>query len=122
MQQTFLAGAEAYVLAVTSQVVFAAGVVHCCLNPDSILLTPGLAGVTAKVTGFEGSRLFANNSRLSCQVARTPYSAPEVLLGNLTAEADAWSLGSMICELLIGQVPLNDGKLYSQQCLWWSSM
>lgn len=115
MQQALLASATAYEQAV----VFLAGVVHSSLNLDHILLTPGPQRVTAKVTGFEASQVLANNSRLSCQVADTLYTAPEVLLGNLTAAADGWSLGSVMCKLLVGQVPLNksNGKLYCQLCL-----
>lgn len=96
-----------------SQVVFVAGVVHCCLSPDSILLKPGLAGVTVQVSGFEASHL-------SRYMETKLFTAPEVSQGNFTAAADLWSLGSMMCLWLLGQAPCRDanGKLHCQNDKW----
>lgn len=96
-----------------SQVVFVAGVVHSSLSPDSILLIPGLAGVTIQVSGFEGSHL-------SRYMETKLFTAPEVSQGNFTAAADVWSLGSMMCLWLLGQVPSRDadGTLHCQSYKW----
>lgn len=107
-------------LCTCSGVVSVAGVVHCGLSPDSILLTPGPAGVTVQVTGFHNSQLCATNSHLSCHTETTLFTAPEVSQGYFTAAADVWSLGGIVCWELLGQVPCRDaeGKLHCQSYRW----
>ncbi len=88
-----------------------AAVVHRDLKPSNILLQPTESGLVAKVTDFGVARL-ANDvmTRTSAMIGTPLYMAPEIADERGAGVAsDVYSLGAMIYELLVGEVPFSSG-------------
>ncbi len=85
-----------------------AGLVHCDLKPDNVMLLyrTGLAGwPAAKVVDFGVAR--AAGSVLD-EIAGTPgYMAPEQWLGHVEPRTDVYGLGCMLYELVAGTLPFE---------------
>jgi dual specificity tyrosine-phosphorylation-regulated kinase 2/3/4 len=75
-------------------------IIHCDLKPENILLKQsGRSGI--KVIDF-GSSCY-ENQRIYTYIQSRYYRAPEVILGaKYGMPIDMWSLGCIICELIMG--------------------
>ncbi|KAJ9471127.1 Mitogen-activated protein kinase kinase kinase 2 [Diplonema papillatum] len=77
-------------------------IVHRDLKGDNILLTHD---GTIKISDFGTSKPVSTGDN-SMAVQGTPlWSAPEVFGGHYSKEADVWSVGCVVCELLTGHPP-----------------
>jgi len=85
-----------------------AGLVHCDLKPDNVMLLyrPGLAGwPAAKVVDFGVAR--RAGAALE-EIAGTPgYMAPEQWAGHVDARTDVYALGCTLYELVTGCTPFE---------------
>lgn len=88
------------------------GIVHCDLKPENILLKhENKSGI--KIIDF-GSGCF-EHERIYTYIQSRFYRAPEVILGiDYTTAIDMWSLGCIICELLLGY-PIFPGENETEQ-------
>lgn len=111
-----LAGAHICLYAAAcSKEMFTAGVVHCSLNPDNVVLIASQGQLCVKITGFEASQTCRGTDLLSRHCTPpTPYTAPEVQNGRYNAAIDLWSIGGIVYWLLSGHAPcrLADGELH----------
>ncbi len=87
-------------------------IVHRDIKPENVLMADG---VTPKLTDFGVARLLSETGRLTGTGALvgTPfYMSPEAWQGQaLTAQADVWSLGVVLYEMVSGQVPFPGDTL-----------
>jgi len=82
----------------------AAGVVHCDLKPDNILLARG----TVRLIDFGMARLPGRPRLAADVVSGTPlYMAPEQWRGVADASSDIYALGCVLYELLAGRAPFT---------------
>jgi serine/threonine-protein kinase len=90
------------------------GILHRDLKPSNILLTsPGL-DCEPLVCDFGLARTVSdgNMNQLSSEVVGTlMYMAPEQMAGRaVSVEADVWSLGAVLYELMTGHPPFSEGR------------
>ena len=92
----------------------ASGIVHRDLKPQNIMLTPTADGAeTAKLLDFGIAKTFedgATQLTTTGLVLGTPqYMSPEQAAGRpLDGRSDLYSLGIILFEMLVGDVPFND--------------
>ncbi|KAH7700160.1 Protein T07F12.4 [Aphelenchoides avenae] len=98
-------------------------VVHRDIKPQNILLNYNRktgAIDTAKITDFGVSRVLENSDSQMCNVTGLAgtfyYMAPEVGANVLTTSAydhsvDIWSIGCVIYQCLVGEMPFDEGSL-----------
>lgn len=87
--------------------VHAAAVVHRDLKPDNIILRHGASPV---IVDFGVALL--SHVRAPSKVGTMGYMAPEQLHGRpVDARTDLYALGVIACELLLGQIPLQQPTL-----------
>lgn len=105
----------AYILVVTSALEHAHenGILHRDIKPENFLFDdrPGMIKLTdfgiAKVLGTSAAQLTAAG-----QIIGTPaYMAPEQIIGKpVTAATDVYACGTMLFELLTGELPFDAGE------------
>ena len=85
----------------------AAGVIHCDIKPDNVLVTRG----RVKVIDFGVSRALDEPRPDDASIAGTPaYMAPEQWRGEPEPASDVYALGCVLFELVTGEIPF-DGSL-----------
>jgi serine/threonine protein kinase len=84
-------------------------VLHLNLKPSNILMRENQP-LQAVFTDFDISFMFESEheNNIATSEVRTLYSSPEVLTGLPGREADYWSLGMIILELLVGRHPFGN--------------
>lgn len=92
-----------------------AGIIHRDLKPNNIMITT--AGLL-KIMDFGVARPFSSNLTSQHEiVGSAPYMAPEVWLGReVSFQADLYSLGVMIYELITGMVPFEAESAAEMMC------
>jgi alpha-glucoside transport system substrate-binding protein len=87
-------------------------IIHRDIKPENVLLT---ADGTPKLTDFGVARLVGEGTRLTgtgMQIGTPYYMSPEAWQGQpLDAQADVWSLGVLLHEMLTGEVPFGGSTL-----------
>ncbi len=87
-------------------------IIHRDLKPENVLLTED---GTPKLTDFGIAKLVTEGTRLTgtgAQLGTPYYMSPEAWQGRpLTVQADIWSLGIVLFEILAGQVPFGGDTL-----------
>ncbi|WOK95538.1 serine/threonine-protein kinase ppk15-like isoform X3 [Canna indica] len=78
-----------------------AGIIHCDLKPDNIVVDTTKQSLTVKVIDF-GIAQFTNE-RIYTYIQTRNYRSPEVIIGYPYANSiDMWSLGCIVAELFLG--------------------
>ena len=82
------------------------GIIHCDLKPSNVFVRT-LEPLDLVLADFGTSSILdAEVSIKMTDVKGTPmYWAPEAFSGNVAIASDWWSLGTMVCELLLGRHP-----------------
>jgi serine/threonine protein kinase len=94
-------------LATAIDAIHQAGVVHCDIKPENVMLTDD-GGV--RVLDFGVARLADGAPVESHLVSGTPsYMSPEQWLGSATPASDVYSLGCLLFELVTGAPPFTGG-------------
>jgi serine/threonine protein kinase/WD40 repeat protein len=98
------------------------GIVHRDLKPSNILVQPQAGSAQVKIIDFGVAKCLGAQetvaASLTCaeQILGTPaYMSPEQLdwSADVSAQSDVYSIGAVLCKLLIGTTPL-DAQLRSQ--------
>ena len=88
------------------------GAIHRDLKPENLLLMSANRGeegyLEIKIADF-GLSYVGDKGRSLKTICGTPdYIAPEVLRGvGASFEADIWSLGVLVCEIISGKTPFH---------------
>lgn len=77
--------------------------------------------VQVLLTDFGLAKEISESSRSNSMCGTTEYMAPEILLSKgHNKDADWWSVGILLYEMLTGQVKLSlDNKTYYHALIWW---
>jgi serine/threonine-protein kinase len=110
--------------ALALQAAHAAGILHCDIKPENIMVAHSAGGLQVKVLDFGIARILPGPAQAgsastldaaSVTMSGTAgYMAPELLRGQLPdARADIFSLGVVFYELLAGENPFRAETLFS---------
>jgi len=90
-------------------------VIHRDIKPENILLTDSEATV-AKIADFGFSRSFKLNIIMRTDCGSLAYCAPEVIdaeiKGYLGPKSDVWSMGCILYETIIGDLPFYNQQMH----------
>ena len=75
------------------------------LKPENVMID--LQG-HIKLIDFGFAKKLSLGQKATTNCGTHGYTAPEVILGNMSFEADVWSFGILMCELLTGSLPFDD--------------
>lgn len=90
------------------------GLRHRALRPDNILVR-STAPLDLIITSFGSARLSDFDLDIAAPLQVSRYSAPEVIVGAVSAASDWWSLGTIVLEFLSG--PQFAGQITDQAFL-----
>jgi serine/threonine protein kinase len=79
------------------------GVVHGALTPDKLVLTSRLRGFPLCITDWSSAR--THDAQAIHPAEPGPYTAPELVRGELDDRADVFALGAVAYRAFTGQVP-----------------
>ncbi|KAF8733865.1 hypothetical protein HU200_014717 [Digitaria exilis] len=92
----------------------AAGIMHRDLKPDNLMFSGHGAEERLKVIDFGFAIDFRSGETFRDEAGSFPYMAPEVFARSYGPEADIWSAGVIVYQLLCGRHPFPD-KTYKAQ-------
>jgi len=78
---------------------------HCDITPTNLLV----AGEVLKITGFSRCAAMAGPAHKTGRYGATPYAAPELSYGRVSATTDQYSLAVTYCDLVAGDRVLAAG-------------
>eukprot|EP00898_Chlorokybus_atmophyticus_P009225 jgi/Chlat1/932/Chrsp108S01365 len=88
----------------------ACGVMHRDIKPENFVFARADADLPLKAIDFGLAAFFSEGVKLT-KCSGTPYyMAPEVIRGSYGAEADLWSVGVMLYEMIAGVKPFVEDK------------
>lgn len=83
-------------------------IVHRDLKPENILLQ----GNFPKITDFGISRIVLENTSMTQAIGSPSYMSPEAFMGNKSPQADIWSAGVILYEMLSGRLPFEGESIF----------
>ncbi|KAK2821789.1 hypothetical protein FQN49_007672 [Arthroderma sp. PD_2] len=78
---------------------------HRDLKPKNILVASKGPRWWVKIGDFGFSKRVEGSNVLNSQLGTPYYMAPEIIAGNYTSAVDMWSLGVIVCRILLGPIP-----------------
>lgn len=88
------------------------GIVHCNMNPKSILISD-LENPVTKLTGFDFSQVLGSIQDIDLRKLEFLYVSPEMLKKNFSELTDLWSVGVIVYEMLVGKVPFTSREKHN---------
>ncbi|MEN9239786.1 MAG: serine/threonine-protein kinase [Thermostichales cyanobacterium SZTDM-1c_bins_54] len=84
-----------------------AGVIHCDVKPENVLLHLTAAGWTMKLTDFGIAKVHQPQTTDLSMTGSAAYMAPERFYGQFSPAVDIYAVGVMLYEMLLGSRPFS---------------